>query len=557
MPKPASVLIVGAGPVGLALALALTRAGIAVRIVDKAARPSTTSKAIGLQYRVSEILAILGLADRFLAAGGSPTAVNMYVGRRRLAALRFVAPAGLSGTGAFRPQGIMIAQSETERLLGEALAQVGVRIEWNTELIALAQGGDRVTARLRRPDGEEQVRTAWLVGCDGAHSTVRKQIGLRFDGKSYPMAFFMADVEIDWAPSHEENHVWFHRDGIFAALPLPSQRQWRLFIEVTDRPDSGTLTAGVIRTLMVERTGGVEATLAEPTWLSEFRISRRMVDRMRVGRVLVAGDAAHVHSPMGGQGIATGMQDAVNLAWKLGRVIGGAPDALLDSYGAERLPQIRAVLEETDRNAQIFLAPNTALRLLRDFLIVPVMRLPYTQKRMFDRLSQIYVSYRGSVLAVDDVDRGWWRSRPLEAGDRAPDVSFRIAGNSDQTTLFRCLESMRPVALIAPPPHADASLLSRLCKALGSLDIDGYLVVLSSGRSIQAPELRCLVDHHGSLGKLYGMRAEGLCLIRPDGHVGLFQRPVRLHRLRDYLAAICADDALARAWSECGLSGSA
>jgi 2-polyprenyl-6-methoxyphenol hydroxylase-like FAD-dependent oxidoreductase len=550
------VLIVGAGPVGLALALALSRAGVAVRIVDKAAHRSTTSKAIGLQYRVSELLAILGVSDRFLAVGGSPTVVNMYLGPRKLAALRFVAPAGLSGVGAFRPQGIMIAQCETERLLGEALAEAGVEIEWSTEFAALSQDDDRVSVQLRGANGYQQVEPAWLIGCGGAHSAIRKQVGFGFEGKSYPMAFLMADVEVEWAQAHGENHVWFHPDGIFAALPFPAPRQWRLFIEVTHRPDIGTLTTDIIKTLMTERTGAAEARLGEPTWLSEFRISRRMVDRMRAGRVLVAGDAAHVHSPMGGQGIATGIQDALNLAWKLCRVIGGAPDALLDSYGAERLPKIRAVLEETDRNAQIFLAPNVALRLLRDLVALPLMRSSFVQRSMFDRLSQIYVSYRGSPLAVHDDREARWRPTRLQAGDRAPDVSFQDSGDASEITLFQCLGSLRPVVLIAPDPRADAKLLSRLCEALGTIDIEAY-VVLRQGERPEQPGIHCLIDHHGDLGRLYGMRPGCLCLIRPDGHIGLFQRPIRLNRLRDYLGSICAADALRRAWSEHRLSAQA
>lgn len=549
MSDSCTVLIAGAGPVGLALAVALRRAGINVRIVDKAAQRSTTSKALGLQYRVSEILAILGVAERFLAVGCSPTVVNFYARGRKLAALAFIAPPGLSGKDAFEPQAITIAQSETERLLGEALAETGVEIEWDTELVAFTQDHDEVNVRLRRSKGDEEVKAAWLVGCDGAHSTVRKQAGFGFAGKSYPMTFFMADLQIDWEPDHAENHVWFHPDGIFAGLPFPSAGQWRLFVEVTRHPEIGVLTADVIKELMYQRTAGIKAELGAPTWLSEFRISRRMVDRMRSGRVLVAGDAAHVHSPMGGQGIATGIQDAMNLAWKLARVIRGAPEGLLDSYGAERLPRIRSVLEETDRNAQIFLAPNIALRLLRDFLVLPLMRTSLIQRGMFNRLSQIHVSYRGSPLAVHDDGDAWWRRRTrLKAGDRAPDLSFLDPATGSEITLFQCLNSLRPVTLVIPGPHDDARLLARLCHALGTLDIEAYVVV----RDVEPGEfhgLRCLVDHHDGLGKLYRMQSGCLCLIRPDGHIGLFQRPIQSDRLRAHLASISDPRTLARAWS--------
>ena len=343
--------MVGAGPIGLVLACHLCRLGLSVRVIEKRAGPSLHSKAIGLQYRVSEILARLGVVDRFIAQGGSPTSVNLYAGGHRLVQLRFVAPEGVSGMDAFQPRAILIPQSQTESILIDYLRELSGAVEWETECLGYEQDANGVVAHVRESNGVVQaISSDWLVSCEGAHSIVRKQAGFAFRGKTYPLAFFMADVHMQGSLSHDENHVWLHENGSLAALPLPAQGTWRLFVEVT-RQDSTqeSIELDDIRRFMAERAPDMDATIVgDPIWLSPFRINCRMVDRMRDQRVFLAGDAAHIHSPTGGQGITTGMQDAVNLAWKLARVGRGAPIALLDTYDEERLPHAAEVLRETD-----------------------------------------------------------------------------------------------------------------------------------------------------------------------------------------------------------------
>ena len=232
------------------------------------------------------------------------------------------------------------------------------------------------------------------MSCEGAHSLARKQANIAFRGKSYPLAFFMADVRMEGSLSHAENHVWLHADGSLAALPLPSPDTWRLFVEVTGQADrlQQAITVEQIQHCLSERAPHIDARIVgEPLWLSDFRINCRMVDRMHDGRVFLAGDAAHIHSPTGGQGITTGMQDAVNLAWKLARVSKGAPAALLETYDEERLPHAEEVLRETDRTTTLLFAPSRGLRLLRDTIVLPVLRNPWFQRRMFGKLSQLHV----------------------------------------------------------------------------------------------------------------------------------------------------------------------
>ena len=530
------VLIVGAGPIGLTLACHLRRLGMAVRLIEKRSGPSVHSKAIGLQYRVSEVLARLGIVDRFVAQGASPTTVNIYAGDERLVQLRFAAPKGISGREAFCPQAILIPQSQTEGILIDYFRELGGAVEWQTELESYSQGSEHVLGNVRRDGVLETIEANWLVSCEGAHSIVRKQANIPFRGKSYPLAFFMADVRMEGSLVHGENHVWLHAHGSLAALPLPAPHIWRLFVEVTsqvDRLQQG-ITVEQIQQFIAHRAPRIDARIVgEPFWLSDFRINCRMVDRMHDRRVFLAGDAAHIHSPTAGQGITTGMQDAVNLAWKLARVSRGAPTSLLETYDEERLPQAEEVLRETDRTTTILFAPTRALRLLRDTVVLPVLRNPWFQRRMFGRFSQLHVHYRRSSLSHEN--RGaWWRSRGvIRAGDRAADVAFTDTRSNGQTTLFNLMAGLRPIVLfngVANP--------AQWCERLRLVDIDAYVVGPPSSPDGAAMSAK-LVDRHGDFAALYGLRTDFLCLIRPDGHVGLVQVPPDERGLNDYLALIC------------------
>jgi hypothetical protein len=268
-------------------------------------------------------------------------------------------------------------------------------------------------------------------------------------------------------------------------------------------------------------------TLSDPRWISEFRINCRMADKFRCGRVFLAGDAAHIHSPTGGQGITTGTQDAMNLAWKLARVAGGAPDSLLDTYEEERMPQARAVLETTENTTSLFFAPTLAWRLLRDFIVLPILRTKTVQRAVMLKMSQLRVNYRKSRLARDD--RDWFDRRGLKAGDRAPDVAFRDGNNGTNVTLFELLKPLRPIVLIS-----EKSLSLELLNELRGRNLD-IRIIASHDDTSPGIKPNCLEDIHGSFQAIYGMSDEFLCLIRPDGHIGLVQRKIDLPSLRSYL----------------------
>ena len=549
--NPIDVLIVGAGPTGLTLACQLRRLGVDFRIIDKNQEPSTTSKAIGLQYRVSEVLTWMGLFDRFLSRGVTGTGVSFYAGGERILHLRLDRLHGMSGRGAFEPKSIVLPQSVTESLLIEDLAERGGEVERGTSFVEFTQESDGVVSRVRRPDGgEEVVGSRYLVGCEGPHSAIRKQAGLSFEGKTYPVSYFMADVELDWEVDRGDVRVWIHEDGMFSAIPMPGERRWRLFVESGKKVEEGAteVTLDLVRRLMAERTGDRVTRATSPTWLSEFRISCRMVDRFANGRVFLAGDAAHVHSPTGGQGITTGVQDAYNLAWKLDMVLRGvAPDSLLDTYTEERLPVVRRVLKNTDQTASVFLAHSRARRLFRDHVVLPLLRSRTMQRHLTRRLSQLDINYRRSSLSVHQ-EKALIGGVRVHAGDRTPDVVFRDAATGEETTLFERLGRSRPIALFGVDAGLDAGeaggpppRIRRSMEALGCLGIDCSLVLSEEARRHGG---ETLIDTGAEFRRLYGVGGEFLYLIRPDGYVGLFQRPVDERALQAYAAKLFGTNAV-------------
>jgi 2-polyprenyl-6-methoxyphenol hydroxylase-like FAD-dependent oxidoreductase len=549
MRQTTDVLIVGAGPTGLSLAYQLRRLGVRFRIIDKNPAPSTTSKAIGLQYRVSEVLTWMGLFERFRPYGLVSTGINFYVDHKKILNLTIGRLRGKSGAGAFEPTGLLIPQSETEALLIEALREREVEIERGTAFISFTQDRDRVISQIQRADGaEDLVESRYLVSCEGAHSIIRKQAGISFEGKTYPLAFFMADVALDWEAPHDQISVWLNEDGMFSAMPLPGDRRWRLFVEVGQQADAGEteVTLDLVRRLMAERTGDHVTQASDPRWLSEFRISCRMVDRFSDGRVFLAGDAAHIHSPTGGQGITTGMQDIYNLAWKLAMVLQGtAPESLLETYSAERMPIAQQVLKSTDQNTNVFMAHSRAGRLLRDRVVLPLLRRRVVQQWLARRTSQLDLNYRDYGLSSHQERARFGRAR-VRAGDRTPDVLFQQAGSGAQTSLFEQLTRSRLIALIGPG-RAQPQRIEQLVAALERLGID-CSVVLPKGAEAPRDD-RYLIDVSGDFGRLYGARGEFLYLVRPDGYVGLFQRPIDERALRGYLAQLFTPEALERAFA--------
>lgn len=393
-----AVLIVGAGPVGLTLAAELARYGVPLRIIDRSPQPSRTSKALVVWSRTLELMDRMGCTSAFLAAGVAAMHATVREGRKVLGVTRF------DHVASPYPSPLMIPQSETERLLAEHLAGLGVSVEREVELTGFEEHPAGVTARLRHADGhEEQHGSAWLVGCDGAHSAVRHGLGLEFHGAAQGDDWMLADVRLDGpgAPPADEIAPFLHRDGPFVIFPIPGGRA-RVIASLgpTDpahpRPDP---TMAEVQMMIDSRTGGgFRAT--DPVWLSNFRINERKVADYRKGRAFLAGDAAHVHSPAGGQGMNTGMQDAVGLAWRLALVTHGeAATGVLDSYSAERSAVGDMVLRNASRITNMATLSNPAAQAARNLAIHALLGIGIVRDRMATTLSEIEIGYPDSPLS--------------------------------------------------------------------------------------------------------------------------------------------------------------
>ncbi|MCA9638120.1 MAG: FAD-dependent monooxygenase, partial [Myxococcales bacterium] len=400
-PTP-EVLIVGAGPVGLALALDLHRHGLAVRIVDQAAAPSTWSKAQAIHARTLEVFEHLGVIDAILA-GGKP-----FRGfRAHNQAGEELAHVSLAIHGSRYNYVLSLSQRETELRLIEALAERGIEVEREVRLDALRQDDGGVEAELVNAAGEREVlRVPWLVGCDGAHSTVRHALEIEFEGFQYVSALIQADVRIEWPTPLPDDEVitYIGDDGPVAAFPLPGERRYRLI--VFNPPDVDAELSVELFDQLLRSRGPTDARVSDPKWMVAFRIHCRLAAAYRRGRVMIAGDAAHIHSPAGGQGMNMGIQDAHNLAWKLALVARGrGRPELLDTYEEERRPLARDVLSWTDvatRNMTTVAGLRGPIaRGLRNQMIRVMGNLGFVQSRMAQTISMLEVGYPKSSLAAE------------------------------------------------------------------------------------------------------------------------------------------------------------
>ena len=453
MTKP--VLVVGAGPVGLTMAAELARYRVPVRIIDKAPARTDKSKALVVWARTLELLDRSGCAGAFLATGLEGEGLSIFSGKDRLAhvtldhvASRFKLP-------------LMIPQSETERLLGAHLQSFGGRVERSVELIGFAETGDGVSCVIRSADGrDETVEASWLIGCDGAHSLVRHTLGMSFAGETLPTHFLLADVHLaglDVPPS--ELAMFAHRDGVLAFFPIGPGR-YRIIADCGASPTPDPTLAQIQAIVALRGPGGV--TLSDPLWLAGFGVNERKVTDYRKGRAFVAGDAAHVHSPAGGQGMNTGMQDAFNLAWKLALVERGRarPD-LLDSYSLERSAVAEQVLSDSGRMIRAATIKNPVAQSLRNFAAHHLLGLAVVQSAMANRLSEVTIGYPGSPLNLGSA-RGLAGPQPGQriiaelpfgAGDEPRFALLATDGDAARATLRRHASLLEP-ALRAPPDDA-------------------------------------------------------------------------------------------------------
>lgn len=424
-----SVVVVGAGPSGLMLALELAVRGVSVSIFEKRSERSQESRALVLQARSLEFLDNLGVVEDFLRAGRVGVGLELWARGAKRVSMDF---SDIGADDTRFPYVLFQSQAETERLLEEALSRHGVRVERGLELVDFDPGQDDVKIDVRRGDVVERHVARYLVGCDGAHSAVRKRLGLSFDGDRYPQGFLLGDVRLDWPLPKDKLVVCIEREGLLAHFPLTAEASRVIVnpmgdVTLDERPAGSEALSLEELQSAVTRVSPVPAKLSDPKWLARFHLHHRGVKRYRVGRVFLVGDAAHIHSPAGGQGMNTGLQDAANLGWKLAQALKsprGESERLLESYHEERWPVGQKLLSTTDRMFVTTTSPKLSLRLLRLYglplLLNLATRRRSVRKRAFRFISQLAVRYRASGILPMEV-RG--ADRGPAPGERAPDVN--------------------------------------------------------------------------------------------------------------------------------------
>jgi 2-polyprenyl-6-methoxyphenol hydroxylase-like FAD-dependent oxidoreductase len=491
------VLIVGAGPTGLTLACELARRGVSVRLIESSPGPQPGSRSKGVQPRTLEVFDDLGIVDRVLAHG------------RMAMPLRSIAPDGQVTLGGAEPEtlknrpdipyttSLITPAWRTEEALRLLLTNLGGTVEFGTAFVGCEQSDESVSAVVVKDGEAETVTARWLVGCDGGRSVVRKAAGIAFEGETREeVQMIVADVEVDGL-DRDAWHLWRHPEGLFALCPLPSTGVFQYQARIAPGQDAG-LGLGNLQAIAERRTGRTGIRLYEPAWSSLWRANIRLAGHYRRGRVLLAGDAAHVHTPAGGQGMNTAIQDAHNLGWKLAAVANGASPALLDTYEAERRPVAAGVITFSNARIERTLEQNSI-----------------STRRDASTL-QLDVNYRGSALAQDDRDE----TAPLRAGDRAPDAT-NLMTTQGERRLF------------------DLTRGGRFTLLDFGATVDAFPSAVKTLRVVGRPAGAAdVADTEGHLCAAYGATDRTLVLIRPDGYIGLISDSGDVSAVAHYLAEI-------------------
>ncbi len=557
------VLIVGAGPAGLSLALMLLRQGITVRVIDKNEGPSIYSKAQVIHARTLEVFDELGVAEPFLARGRRVREVCFSQSDgTRITAFEILMP----GDDTRYPFLLNLSQSETEKILREALHEKGVSVEWLTRLDHFNQDDTGVEATLVHSDGRnEQIRAPFVVGCDGAHSTVRKALGLCFDGSTYDWKITQADLHVEFPQTFSESAMlgFIGPSGIVAFFPLPGDQRYRMM--VFDETENPTLEFFQ----QAAETRAMPGTkVSDPRWMVSFRVNCRQAEQYRQGRVFIAGDAAHIHSPAGGQGMNTGIQDAWNLSWKLAAAVRGqATPALLDSYHQERHPVAAAVLRGTDLATHGLYAvqglKNPLLTQLRNAAMSFVTSLDIMRETAGRTLSELDIGYRDSAL-VGQQRGSLWQTRGLGGTDESPLLSewfdlgrgpqpgqripnLAVAGVAGIERIHDLIRGTGHTLLLFDGPAASDAGYQRLAEVVQRVrgrygDRVSCRVVIPGEQSPTQLASDCMVhDTQRQLHAAFHAVAECLYLVRPDGYLGFRSMPADGDAVLAHLATVFCD----------------
>lgn len=534
------VLVVGAGPTGLMAATLLKRLGVRVRIIDQRPEVSRESRAFAVQARSLELFLSLGLADTLLGKGVIDSAVDFYVGGRHVGGLDFDEAGSPDTPYQFL---FLVPQSETEAILIDDLAHQGVEVERGIEVTGLEQDSDGVVTRGTAAGRDDvTIRSSYVIGADGAHSKVRKALGFSFEGEQYAQTFMLADCRVEWPLDHNRFRIFMHGPSIGLFLPLHGSSLSRVMAtDQSGKADEGGPAATDLDLAELQaafsETTGMKLELSAPAWITRYRVHHRGVDHYAKGRVFVAGDAAHIHSPAGGQGMNTGLQDAANLAWKLAVVLrcGADPD-LLETYDAERRPVGAQVVAATDRLFRVVAGKTGWEATVRDWIARPVSaaisHLTSAQHRVFRAVSELDIAYDGSRIGEDEASK--LDGGPIP-GRRAPNAA--IARHRD---VFDLISGYTFTVLALSRKPLDAGETDQISSQLGTIGretdrIKTHLVArVPFGR-----DPHVVFVEKADVFDAYGLKeadSQAIYVVRPDGYVAWRGDGVDVERCRRFLA---------------------
>ena len=521
------VLVVGAGPVGLFCANELTRQGLQCRIVDKKAGLSDKSKALAIHIRSLDLLEDCGFFETFEAQGHKVEGLLIKSNNKELIV------ADLSELKTNYHFLIDLPQDKTERIFYKGLKEKGLDVQWNTELTRIEQCPTNVIATLNNADGSsEELRASWVIACDGAHSTLRKLLYADFNGSSYAQTWWLADLLIDWEMPDNKMIAYLSDEGPLACFPIGNKR-YRVVMTAPKKTDWKEPSMKEIEEVFMRRCSD-KASLSDPIWLSQFGIAERQIQKYRYQRVFFAGDAAHIHSPMGGQGLNTGLQDIYNLAWKLALVQKGfAKEQLLDSYQFERYPIAKKVLRKTGLMTKMVMARNPLLVSLRNRIIHSLNSIKLIKNFILRDLAELDISYANSPLS-----KILGNKTAFKIGEYLNDFRLNNAESHEEKFLSQIIQGTRHhLFLFAGVNNSRLQSLKETAKIIEEF-YDGLIkthLVLSEPSDLSTEHYSVWLDPNCEVQQRFLIPGASALMIRPDKYLSLTQAPFNQDELLHHL----------------------